>query len=74
MKQFTDVEMKKLNDMWDEVKVSAIPAWLMWMIIIVIVVAAVGIPVYVHLNKKGVRIILKKKNKDLKLVKREIIK
>ena len=74
MKQFTDSEMKKLNDMWDEVKVSAIPNWLMILIVAVILLAIIGIPTYTHLNKRGVRIILKRKNKNLTLVKREILK
>lgn len=74
MKSFSDVEMKRLNDMWDEVKVSAIPPYIMWSIVIIIVALIILIPVLSYLHKKGVRISVKKKNKNLKLVKREIIK
>ncbi len=73
MKHFSEEEMKRLNDMWDEVKVMAMPTWLMWFIVIAILVVLVVYPVMSELNKRGVRINLKRKNKNLTLVKREII-
>ena len=74
MKNFTDAEMKRLNNMWDEVKVSAIPSWLMWMIVIVLVLVIIIAPILSHLNKKGVRINFKRKNNNLTLIKKEEIK
>ncbi len=74
MKNFSDAEMKRLNDMWDEVKVSAIPSWLMWLIVIILVAVIVIAPILSHLNKKGVRINIKRKNKNLTLIKKEEIK
>ena len=74
MKNFSDTEMKRLNDMWDEVKVSAIPAWLMWLIVIILIAAIVIAPLLSYLNKKGVRLNIKIKNKNLTLVKKEQIK
>jgi hypothetical protein len=59
--------------MWDEVKVMAMPTWLMWFIVIAILVVLVVYPIMSELNKRGVRINLKRKNKNLTLVKREII-
>ena len=74
MKHLSDSDMKKLNDMWDEVKVSAIPSWLMWLIVGVILAIIIIVPLFTYLNKKGVRINIKLKNKNLTLVKREILK
>ena len=74
MKNFTESEMKLLNDMWDEVKVSAVPVWLMIMIISIIVALIVLVPLFSFLNKKGVRVNIKFTNKNLKLIKRTIIK
>ncbi len=74
MKNFSDSEMKLLNDMWDEVKVSAIPNWLMWLIVIILVAVIIIAPTLSYLNKKGVTINLKIKRNDLTLVKREEIK
>lgn len=74
MKNFSDSEMKLLNDMWDEVKVSAIPSWLMIMIVVVLIALIIIVPLFSYLNKKGVRINVKLKNKNLKLIKREEIK
>lgn len=74
MKNFSEEEMKRLNDMWDEVKVMAMPTWLMWFIVIAILVALVVYPIMAELNKRGVRINLKKTNPNLRLIKREIIK
>ncbi|MBO5713084.1 MAG: extracellular solute-binding protein [Clostridia bacterium] len=74
MRHLSDSDMKMLNDMWDEVKVSAIPTWLMWLIIGVILAIIIIVPLFTYLNKKGVRFNLKIKNKNLTLVKREIIK
>ena len=74
MKDFDESQMKLLNDMWDEVKVSAIPNWLMIMIVVIIVLLIVFVPLFSYLNKKGVRLNISFKRKDLKLVKREIIK
>ena len=73
MKDFPDEEMARLNDMWDEVKVSAIPTWLMIMIVGIIVLALILIPILSYLNKKGVHFHVKRKSKRLTLVKREII-
>lgn len=73
MKHLSNDNMKKLNDMWDEVKVSAIPVWLMWLIIGVIA-AIIIVPTFTYLNKKGVTINVKPKNKNLTPVKREIMK
>ena len=73
MKSFTDEEMKLLNNMWDEVKVSAIPPYIMWAIVIIIVLLIVLIPTLSYMHKKGIKVI-KFKNKNLKLIKREIIK
>ena len=74
MKHFNDEEMGRLNDMWDEVKVSAIPVWLMIMIFGFIVLALVLVPLLSYLNKKGVHFNIKIKRKNLTPVKREIIK
>ncbi|MBR6737372.1 MAG: extracellular solute-binding protein [Clostridia bacterium] len=74
MKHFSDEEMKRLNDMWDEVKVMAMPTWLMWFIVISILVVAVVYPIMAELNKRGVRINIKRKNPNLRLIKREILK
>ncbi len=74
MKNFSDSEMKLLNDMWDEVKVSAVPLWLMVMIISIIVLLIVLVPLFSYLNKKGVRFNIKLSRKNLTLVKREEIK
>ncbi len=74
MKYFPDAEMKKLNDMWDEVKVSAIPSWLMWLIVIILIAVIIIAPILSYLNKKGVRINIKRKNKNLTLIKREELK
>ena len=74
MKHLSDSDMKMLNDMWDEVKVSAIPNWLMWLIVSVIIIIAITVPTFTYLNKKGIRINFKIKNKNLTLVKREILK
>ncbi len=74
MRDFKDEEMKLLNDMWDEVKVSAVPSWLMILIVSVIVLVAVSIPVLSYLRKKGIVIRIEKKHKNLTLVKREILK
>jgi spermidine/putrescine transport system substrate-binding protein len=74
MKHFNDEEMGRLNDMWDEVKVSAIPAWLMWMIVGIILLVIIVAPILSYLNKKGVHFTFKRKRKNLTLVKREIIK
>ena len=74
MKNFSDSEMKLLNDMWDEVKVSAIPSWLMWLIVIILIAVIIFAPILSYLNKKGVTINFKLKRNDLTLVKREEIK
>ncbi|MBQ3235647.1 MAG: extracellular solute-binding protein [Clostridia bacterium] len=74
MKHFNDVEMARLNDMWDEVKVSAIPSWLMIMIVGIILLAIIVAPILSYLNKKGIHLNLKFKRKNLTLIKREPIK
>ena len=74
MKHLSDSDMKMLNDMWDEVKVSAIPNWLMWLIVGVILAIIIIVPVFTYLNKKGVTFNFKVKNKNLTPVSREIIK
>ena len=74
MKHLSNDNMKMLNDMWDEVKVSAIPNWLMWLIVGVILAIIIIVPVFTYLNKKGVRFNLKLKNKNLTPVSREVIK
>ena len=74
MKHFNDEEMGRLNDMWDEVKVSAIPAWLMWMIVGIILLVTIAAPILSYLNKKGVHFTFKRKRKNLTPIKREIIK
>lgn len=74
MKHLSDDNMSKLNDMWEEVKVSAIPEWLMWLIVSVIIAIIVIVPVFTYLNKRGVRINIKFKNKNLTPIKREILK
>ena len=74
MKHLSDSDMKMLNDMWDEVKVSAIPNWLMWLIVGVILAIIIIVPVFTYLNKKGVTLDFKIKNKNLTPVSREIIK
>lgn len=74
MRYFNDEEMKLLNDMWDEVKISAVPIWLMWLIVAIIIICVISVPLFTYLNKKGVRFIIKRKNKKLTPVSRRIIK
>lgn len=74
MRYFDDTEMKRLNDMWDEVKISAVPVWLMWLIVAIIIVTVISVPLFTYLNKKGVRFVFKRKNKNLTPVSRQIIK
>lgn len=74
MKHLSNDDMKLLNDMWDEVKVSAIPVWLMWLIVGIIVLIIVFVPLFTYLNKKGVRVNIKIKNKNLVPVSRTMIK
>ena len=74
IRYFDDTEMKRLNDMWDEVKISAVPVWLMWLIVAIIIVTVISVPLFTYLNKKGVRFVFKRKNKNLTPVSRQIIK
>lgn len=75
MRYFNDAEMKRLNDMWDEVKISAVPTWLMWLIVAIIIITVISVPLFTYLNKKGVRFaVLKRKNKNLTPIDRQIIK
>ena len=75
MRYFNDTEMKRLNDMWDEVKISAVPTWLMWLIVAIIIITVISVPLFTYLNKKGVRLVaFKRKNKNLTPISRQIIK
>lgn len=74
MKYFNNEEMKRLNDMWDEVKVSKVPSWLMIVIVIILVLGVVAGFITLALKKKGVSFNIKFKNKNLTLISREILK